>query len=117
MSNLVRGRIVVAKIADPQGRNPKSRPVVVVTPPASVAPAETLGVVAISTQVGMAPRAVCVELPWQNGGHPRTGLDKRCEAVCTWLATVTVADVEREIGSAPADRMLKILQIISSLRP
>lgn len=117
MPNLGRGRIIRATILDPQGRNAKSRPVVVVVPPVDNDPATTLGVIGVSTQIGMAPADVCVSLPWQNGGHPRTGLSARCEAVCTWLETITVANVEREIGQVPADRMLAILQILTRLTP
>ena len=117
MPNLSRGRIIRATIRDPQGRNAKSRPVVVVVPPKDDDPASTLGVIGVSTRVGMAPPDECVNLPWQNGGHPRTGLSARSEAVCTWLETITVADVEREIGQVPADRMLAILQILTRLTP
>jgi mRNA-degrading endonuclease toxin of MazEF toxin-antitoxin module len=115
--SLIRGRIIQVTIADPQGRNPKSRPAVVVVPPADASPTAQVRVIGVSTQIGMAPPAVCVELPWQRGGHPRTGLSARCEAVCTWLATITVADVDRELGTVPADRMLRILNILSGLTP
>jgi mRNA-degrading endonuclease toxin of MazEF toxin-antitoxin module len=52
------------EVADPQGRNPKRRPAVIVTPNDDIAPDGVVRVVAISTRIEEAPPDVQVELPW-----------------------------------------------------
>src|SRR5438552_7296188 len=85
VSQLCRGRIVWVQLPDPQGRNPKCRPAVVVTPDADIRADGEVWVVAISTQLDQAPAEAQVELPWDRRGHPRTGLRERSAAVCTWM--------------------------------
>jgi hypothetical protein len=68
---------------DPQSRNPKCRPAVVVTPGADVRDDGEVWVVAIETQCDEVPVEDQVELPWHRDGHPRTGLWERCAAVCS----------------------------------
>ena len=85
MSQLSRGRIVWVELLDPQGRNPKCRPAVIVTPDADIRADGEVWIVAISTQLDEAAAEDQVELPWDRRGHPRTGLRERCAAVCTWM--------------------------------
>ena len=71
MPSLCRGRIVWVELPDPQGRNPKCRPAVIVTPSADIKPDGEVWVVAISSQTDAAPAEVQVELPWDRRDHPR----------------------------------------------
>ncbi len=108
MSQLCRGRIVWVELLDPQGRNRKCRPAVIVTPDADIRDDGEVWVVAISTQLNEAPAEAQVELPWENRGHPRTGLKERCAAVCTWMEKVSVADVQGCAGIVPGRQLLEI---------
>jgi hypothetical protein len=63
----------------------------------------------------MAPAEVCVELPWQRGGHPRTKLNSRNEVVCTWLVTVPVDEIQGTAGVVPIAHMTRILDIVRDL--
>lgn len=54
MSPLCRGRIVCVELLDSQGRNPKSRPAVIVTPDEEIQPDGEVWVVAISTRLDAA---------------------------------------------------------------
>jgi len=110
-----RGRIVWVELTDPQGRNPKTRPAVIVTATGDIKPDGTVVVVAVSSQVDASPPDVQVELPWANGGHPRTRLKERCAAVCTWLAEVPVSAIQRYGGTVPAAQMLRIIALLESL--
>ena len=83
MARLCRGRIVWVELLDPQGRNPKRRPAVVITPDPDIRDDSEVLVVAISSQTDEAPNEVLVELPWDRQGHTRTQLKERCAAVCT----------------------------------
>ncbi len=115
MGRLCRGRIVWVELVDPQGRNPKCRPAVIVTADKDISPDGDVWVVAISTQLEEAPPEAQVELPWQRGGHPRTGLKERCAAVCTWLEKVSVAKIKETAGVVPGRQLLDVLQRIKSL--
>jgi mRNA-degrading endonuclease toxin of MazEF toxin-antitoxin module len=52
---LSRGRIVWVELLDPQGRNRKCRPAVIVTPDADIRDDGEVWVIAISTQLDEAP--------------------------------------------------------------
>jgi mRNA-degrading endonuclease toxin of MazEF toxin-antitoxin module len=109
VSQLCRGRIVWVELHDPQGRNPKCRPAVIVTPDNDIRRDGEIWVVAISSQLDEAPTDVCVELPWERRGHPRTGLKERCAAVCTWMVKVSVASIQGCAGIVPGRQLLDIL--------
>lgn len=109
MSQFCRGRIVWVQLPDPQGRNPKRRPAVIVTPDAELRLDGEAWVVAISTQLDAAPAEDQVELPWDPRRHPRTGLKERCAAVCTWMEKVKVASIEEYAGTVPGRQLLDIL--------
>jgi mRNA-degrading endonuclease toxin of MazEF toxin-antitoxin module len=96
------------ELPDPQGRNPKCRPAVIVTPDAEIRADGDVWVVGISTQLGEAPADVQVELPWDRRGHPRTGLRERCAAVCTWMEKVSVAAIQDCAGTVPGRQLLDI---------
>ena len=91
--SLQQGSIIWATVADQAGRNPKCRPAVVVTPTHEISADDTFVVVAATGTFSNPLPDNRVELPWQAGGHPATGLYKRCVAVCDWLAELNVADV------------------------
>ena len=109
--NLVVGRIVWAELYDPQGRNPKVRPAVLVTPTAT---GEWLAV-AISTQIAMAPAEVCVELPWHRNGHPRTKLTQRNVALCTCRVFLKPEHIESLGVFTPLKQYQMIQQILNQL--
>ena len=74
------GEIVsVIDMLDPNRRNPKLRPAVV------VAITETgFMVVGISSRFDTATELTHVMLPWDSGGAPQTGLNRKFAAVCFW---------------------------------
>lgn len=117
MSSLCRGRIVWVELLDPQDRNRKCRPAVIVTPDADIWDDGEVWLVAISTQLDASPAEVQVELPWDRRGHPRTGLRERCAAVCTWMVKVNVADIQECAGIVPGRQLLDILSRIKPFDP
>jgi mRNA-degrading endonuclease toxin of MazEF toxin-antitoxin module len=108
VTQLCRGRIVWVELLDPQSRNPKCRPAVVLTPDADIRADGEVLVVAITTQLQEAPPEDQVELPWDRRGHPRTGLTERCSAVCTWTQKVSVASIQGYAGTVPGRQLLDI---------
>jgi hypothetical protein len=42
-----------------------------------------------------------VLLPWHAQGHPRTGLNRKCRAVCTWVARIRHRDIRAIAGVVP----------------
>ena len=108
MSQICRGRIVWVELLDPQGRNPKCRPAVIVTPDSEIRDDGEVWVVAISTQIGAASPEAEVELPWDRRGHARTKLKERSAAVCTWMEKVSVASIREYAGIVPGRQLLEI---------
>lgn len=116
-SPLQQGRIVWVELLDPQGRNPKRRPAVVLTPSGEIRDDEVV-VAALSSQVDHSPPEVSVELPWHRDGHPRTKLNRRNVVVCTWLTTLKVTAITPDDigGTVPFAQMARILEIVRALQ-
>lgn len=114
-ASLHQGRIVWVELFDPQGRNPKVRPAVILTVTSEIRDDSEVVVAALSTQIDMAPAEVCVELPWQRGGHPRTRLNSRNVVVCTWLVPIPVSAIRGMLGVVPLAHMTRILDIVRDL--
>jgi mRNA-degrading endonuclease toxin of MazEF toxin-antitoxin module len=103
------GRIVWLQICDPQGRNLKKRPAVIVTPTSEIEAGKPIVCVAVTAQLPPKLSDDFVLLPYQAGGHPRTGLSKRSAAMCSWFVVVTEEEIIGYLGKAPTPQMKLIL--------
>lgn len=110
------GQIVWAEVADENGVR-KARPVVIVTPDDRLAASGPLEVVAITSRLPQQLPADHVLLPWHAQGHPRTGLNRRCAAVCTWLARIERDDIQNVAGIVPGAILLDIARRIAGTQP
>ena len=117
-SPLHQGRIVWVELLDPQGRNPKRRPAVVLTPTAEIRNDGEVVVAALSSQIDQSPPDVSVPVPWQPNGHPKTKLNRQNVVVCTWLVTLPVASIQlTDVGGVvPFAQMARVLEIVRSLQ-
>jgi hypothetical protein len=115
--NIEQGTIVLARVLDPQKRNPKTRRVLIITPTVHIRLNSPFEFVAIT---GTIPRPMppdYVLLPWAApGGRSVTGLTKKAAAVCSWTDFITHNDVIRRMGTTPPAFLLRILTIVASLR-
>jgi hypothetical protein len=103
------GQIVWAELADPNGIR-KPRPAVVVTPSDRITLSDPLEVVAITSRLPTRLPEDHVLLPWHPRGHPRTGLNRKCAAVCTWLARTLPSDIQSIAGLVPGPILLGVLK-------
>ena len=110
------GQIVWAELADANGIR-KLRPAVVVTPTDRITAAGTLDVVAVTSLIPRPLPGDYVLLPWHPKGHPRTGLNRKCAAVCRWLARIVPSDVRSMAGLVPGSVLLDIVSRIASAGP
>ena len=117
-SPLQQGRIVWVELLDPQGRNPKRRPAVVLTPTAEIRTDGDVVVAALSSQIDQSPPDVSVPVPWHRDGHPRTKLNRRNVVVCSWLAVLPVAAIAPDDlgGTVPFAEMARVLEIVRTLQ-
>ena len=116
MSDILRqGRIVWAELLDPQERNPKVRPAVVLTSTSEIHPDGEIVIAAVTSQTDTVPSELAVELPWHRNGHPRTKLNRRNVVVCSWLVTIPVAEIRSLGGHVPLPELARILSIV--MRP
>jgi hypothetical protein len=102
------GQIVWAELADANGIQ-KMRPAVIVTPDDQIPTADSLEVVAVTSWLPQRLPDDHVLLPWHPRGHPRTGLNRKCAAVGTWLARVHPRDIQSAAGLVPGPVLLEIL--------
>ena len=91
------GQIIWAEIADANGIL-KSRPAVIITPDDQITPGGTFQVVAVTSTLAVPMPADHILLPWHAQGHSRTGLNRKCAAVCSWMATISAKDVQSVSG-------------------
>lgn len=116
MSTLTQGRIVWAVVPDPQGRNEKERPLVILSEkPAELAENDDVLVVAVTTQTGQAPAAHSVSLPWSQQSNCITKLREPSAAVCTWLCKIKRASIVKVGGLVPPAHVKKILDTVAEL--
>ena len=108
------GRIVWAEIADANGIR-KLRPAVMVTPSDRITPAAPLDVLAVTSRVPEPWPTDHVLLPWHAQGHPRTGLNRKCAAVSTWVARIRHTDIRDIAGVVPGVVVLEILSKVTAL--
>ena len=107
------GQIIWAEIADLNGIR-KARPAVVITPDDEIKPSGPLEVIAITSFLPQPLPDDHVLLPWHAQRHPRTGLKRKCAAVCSWSAKITEKDVQSTVGLVPDPLMLEIMAKVVS---
>jgi mRNA-degrading endonuclease toxin of MazEF toxin-antitoxin module len=115
--DLRQGRIVRVEVLDPQDRNPKCRPAVIITPTEEIRPDGDVVLVAITGSIHAAPPEMQVALPWQKQGHTGTRLTKPSVAVCSWLFVRPVSSIRSYGGIVPDRQLLEILEKIRSVAP
>jgi len=110
------GQIVRAELADANGVR-KLRPAVVVTPGDRITAAGQLDVIAVTSQLPQPLPADHVLLPWHPRGHPRTGLNRKCAAVCGWIARIAASDIQGVAGLVPGPILLDMMARVPSAQP
>ncbi|HEV3085460.1 MAG TPA: hypothetical protein VGY66_37250 [Gemmataceae bacterium] len=103
---LATGRIVWAELADANGVR-KVRPAVIVAPTDQIVAGKQFDVIAVTSR--LTDPLPDVLLPWHAQGHPRTGLNRRCAAVCSWPAQIKDSDIQDVAGLVPTPLMTAIL--------
>ena len=106
--------VLVSGLLDPQGRNPKDRPCVVVTNPA-MSPEGRQLVVAISTTLPDTLPDDYVLLPYHHAHHPRTGLNRRNAAIGRWVREVEESQILRKVGIVPGKQIRALAEILARL--
>lgn len=111
-----RGTIVIAsQLVDPQGENPKDRPVILVID--CLDEHDRAFGVAITSQIDKPIPEFCCYLPYQAQGNCRTGLTQESVANCKWLAEVAREDILRTIGHMPSDLFEAMLKYLVANKP
>jgi len=110
---LRQGAVIVAWVSDPQGQNPKARPLVVLTPTKEIEASNLIVAVAVTGQFGDPLGPDEVALPYHPGGRAGTGLRKPCVAKCSWLVRIQPADVKERKGFIPSERLVAILNSVA----
>jgi hypothetical protein len=99
--------ILFAEILDPNGQNPKTRRVVVLTPDMELAAGFPIVVAGVTGTLPNPLTADLVKLPYKNpsGRHPKTGLTKEAAVLCNWLVSITRKYIRGRSGFVPPAHM------------
>lgn len=115
---LAQGSIIEASVLDTQGRNPKRRPLVIISPTEQIQDGEPFYCAAITGSLPTILPDDHVLIPYSNSGrHPYTGLSKRCAAVCSWAVRVKPEDVIEIRGTVPTKQLQTIINKIAEMLP
>src|SRR5437588_1463838 len=113
-------------VPDPHGRNPKSRPFVIIDPTSGIEPGETLVAVAITSTFSLPLSKSLVPMRWNSAGTVETGFRTRCFAKVDWTYLIPVyegEEFEMEINATShgkyvrAQELYAILQSVKQLDP
>jgi hypothetical protein len=88
--------IIFAEVLDPDGRNQKTRRVVVLTPDIELAVGFPVVVAGVTGTLPNPLTSDYVKLPYKNppGRHPKTGLTKEAAVLCTWVLLTPAASLD-----------------------
>ncbi len=95
-------------VLDPNGQNPKTRRVVVLTPDSALAAGFPIVAAPVTSQVPPVLPADYVLLPFKNPPgtrHPATGLTRKAAIIRTWVVVVDPQDISGRSGYAPSTNM------------
>lgn len=96
---ITQGSIIEALVCDPQGNNPKPRPLVVVSTLKSIIETDYVFAVSITSIRSCTKVDDEVEMPYHSSGRCGSGLKKSCVAKCTWINKIKKTSVMRVFGS------------------
>jgi len=113
VSRIEQGRIVWAMMRDPQGRNQKLRPGVIISDDDEIARTNRIFVIAITGTFSDPLDEWEVRLPWNRSGTTATRLKKPVVAVCNWLIELKAEDVESFAGIVPPTILEEILKRVT----
>lgn len=113
---LQQGRVVWFTSLDPNGRNEKKRPAVILTPTADIRPDATVLVAAISSS-NVAAEDEIVRLTWNREGTTSTRLRRASHVVCSWMVEAPVAALESTPGVVNPRELVMILAKVDALNP
>jgi len=97
------------EVRDPQNRNAKTRPAVIVSRADEIESEGLIDCVAVTSMIPDDLPDDCVLLPFSAGGRSRTGLKMRSAAMCSWLFEITEDKIEKYIGVTPQKALDAIL--------
>jgi mRNA-degrading endonuclease toxin of MazEF toxin-antitoxin module len=103
--------LFVAGVLDPNGQNPKTRRVVILTPDDALAAGYPVVAAAVTGTLPDPLTADHVLLPYKNPPgtrHPRTGLTRKAAVLCTWLIKVDPDNVVGRSGFVPPSSMASV---------
>lgn len=116
VSKLRQGRIVWAWMRDTQGRNPKRRTGVIITPTDEISQTDPFVVAAITSTFKEPLAEDEIRLPWnRDPAKVRTGLTTPVVVKCSWLVAITADDIEAVAGVVPDEVLRDILNRVSRL--
>ncbi|MBV8556443.1 MAG: hypothetical protein JO116_12840 [Planctomycetaceae bacterium] len=100
--------IIFAEVLDPNGRDLKTRRVVVLTPDIARAAGFPIVVAGVTGTLPNPLTSDYVKLPYKNppGRHPKTGLTKEAAVLCTWVVPITLNDIKGRSGFVPPAHMV-----------
>ena len=99
--------ILFAEVLDLNGRNPKVRRVVVLTPDLELAAGYPIVVAGVTGTMPNPLTADYVRLPYKNppGRHPKTGMTKEAAVLCTGIVPIRQDDIRGRSGFVPPVNM------------
>jgi hypothetical protein len=111
------GRIILVEVSDPQGRNVKIRPAVIISETEQIQRDGRISCVAITSSLPDELSDDLVLLPYHPAGKVRSGLRKRSAAMYSWLFEIEEDRIEKYIGVIPFELLSEIVDRAEGRKP
>jgi mRNA-degrading endonuclease toxin of MazEF toxin-antitoxin module len=106
------GDIVLAEVNDPQGRNPKKRPLVVVATPDQLDSGSPFPTIFVSTREPDSSFPFAIRLPFSQR-RALTGLKKQSWAYCNHIVMLDHNSVLKVLGIVKPEKLAEIVAAVS----
>ena len=87
--------------------NTKDRPIVLLAPEEN----DWVGVAISTVEPDKDELTFCVEMLWAQDGHHKTGMDRKCWAICPWKVKASQNQLRGRMGFVPSSHLKRILAL------
>ena len=108
------GQIVEVSVTDPDDKNEKPRPVLILTPTEELS--DEILVASISTKFPRSLPPHWIPLPWDSSRHRFTGLIEPSVVKCDWLRTIAPSDNLQLRGFVSNKKLAEVLRALRALQ-
>lgn len=108
--------ILVDDVIDPQGNPAGEHTVICLTTKDEYALGSQVEAVVVLSKLHYTTKDCMVIMPSANGGHPQTGFDRKCAAICCWVVKVKEKNILRYGNRIYGSLLRQVLECVAKVQ-